>query len=46
MNDVISHRLIIMLGAAGVGVLVLAALVLFLFFVFRSTNEDKFGKPD
>ena len=46
MNDVSSYRLIVvMLGAAGVGVLVLAAVILSLFFAFRSTNDDKFDKP-
>ena len=32
MNDVSSYRLIVMLGAAGVGALVLVAVILFLFF--------------
>ena len=45
MNDVVSYRLIIMLGAAGVGVLVLAAVALFLFLALRSTAEDKLDEP-
>ena len=45
MNDVVSYRLIIMLGAGGVGALVLAAVVLFLFLTLRSTAEDKLDEP-